>query len=480
MSTTAQPARVQRLAGRSVVVLAGSAAALFAITTFIHRYELVDLAAQHAAVRSWAGGGSLYAYRSADSGLGTTLPPVAALGLAPLAFLPLWTVGVLLGAVGVGSLVLALIALVGPVARRYRRRHWPAVFAAAALALTLEPVRAAIGRGDLDLLAFGLITADVVALRRGAWARSRAAWWPGPPVPARAGPVRRGWATGAWAGAGTGLATALTVGPVLLLGYFAVTRQWRAALTGLATVCALLGIAVLVAPREVAAWAGDVLWRLDGVDHTGNQSLAGVLARLYDSATTPLLLWFSFALLVVAVGMIRARGAHADGDEIAAFLLVGLTGAVVGPISDTHELVWVLLAILVLVDASAHSLSAFRLPLLRLPLLRLPLLRRSWSCGWPFAALRRFSSNHNSKIAAKGRRGLAYAVGAALVYLLFVTAPMESFGGPLAANAYAIGLILLLNAVPWRPGVAPAFPINRWAKRSRRPQTIPPARRPVP
>jgi alpha-1,2-mannosyltransferase len=480
MSTTVQPARAQRLAGRSVVVVVGSAAALFAITTFIHRYGLVDLAAQRAAVRSWADGGGLYGYRSAENGLGTTLPPVAALALAPLAFLPLWMAGVLLGALGVGALVLALIALVGPVARRYRRRRWPAVFAAAALALTLEPVRAALGRGDLDLLAFGLITADVVALRRGAWARSRAAWWPGPPVSEpRAGLVRRGWDTGAWAGVGTGLAAALTVGPVLFLGYFAVTRQWRAALTGLATVVALLGTAVLAAPHEAAAWASDVLWRLDGVGHTGNQSLAGVLARLYDSATTPLLLWFSFALLVVAVGMIRARGAHADGDEIAAFLLVGLTGAIVGPISDTHELVWVLPAILILVDAAASALRAAAAPP-HPPNLRPPKLRRSWSCGWPFAALRPFYSNHNSKIAVKGRQGLGYAATAALTYLVFVIAPMWISDGPLAANAYALAMILLVNAVPWRPGVAPAFPINRWAKRPRRTQPIPPARRPVP
>ena len=75
-----------------------------------------------------------------------------------------------------------------------------------------------------------------------------------------------------------------------------------------------------------------------------------------------------------------------------------------------------------------------------------------------------------------GKRGFGYAVAAAMVYLLFVTAPMESFGGPLAANAYAMALILLVNAVPHRPGVAPAFLINRWA---RRPRPIPPARRPV-
>ena len=53
--------------------------------------------------------------------------------------------------------------------------------------------------------------------------------------------------------------------------------------------------------------------------------------------------------------MIRARSAHADGDEIAAFTLVGLTGAIVGPVTATHELVWVLPAVLILVDAAARQ-----------------------------------------------------------------------------------------------------------------------------
>ena len=120
-------------------------------------------------------------------------------------------------------------------ARRYGRRRAPAVLVAVLLALAVEPVRATLGLGTLDLMLFGLITADVVALRRGAWARSRAAWWPGRPAsaPARGRPIRHllrtGWATGAWAGLGIGLATALAVGPGLFIVYLAVTRQWRAA-----------------------------------------------------------------------------------------------------------------------------------------------------------------------------------------------------------------------------------------------------------
>jgi alpha-1,2-mannosyltransferase len=48
----------------------------------------------------------------------------------------------------------------------------------------------------------------------------------------------------------------------------------------------------------------------------------------------------------------------------------------------------------------------------------------------------------------------------------------------LGGNAYAVGLILLVNALPWRPGVAPAFPINRWIKQTRQ-RVVPPARRPT-
>jgi alpha-1,2-mannosyltransferase len=436
--------------GAVVLVVAGVGIAV-AISTFFQRYGLADLALNRAALRNWLEGLGLYAYRDPDTQLGAAMSPVAAFLLAPLAFLPLRVAGWLTALAGTAALLLSLIALVGPVARRYGRRRWPAVFAAAALALTVEPVRASLGLGDLDLILFGLITADVVALRRGAWARSRAAWWPGRPASAPprdrqpAHLLRQGWATGAWAGVGIGLATALAVGPALFIAYLAVTKQWRAAITAVVTASTLAAGALLAAPGETAAWFGDVLWRLDrtgGVDRITNQSLAGVLARMYNSTSTPVLLWFSFALLLVAVGMIRARSAHAEGDEIAAFTLIGLTGAIVGPVSDTHELIWVLPAMLILLDAAARQRAAVRRPLVG---------------------------------RASRYRGVGYAVAGALTFLLFVFAPVWTFFG----NGYAFGLILLVNALPWRAGVAPAFPINRWMRPVRRKQPIPPARRPM-
>lgn len=440
-----------------VVAVATVATAGYAI-----RYDFAGLQLNTDALRSWLDGDGLYSYRAPGSHLGAALTPVAAGALTPLAVLPLTVAGWLLALVGVAALALALIALVGPVARRYGRSRGPVVLVATLTALAVEPVRAALGLGHLDLVLFGLITADVVALRRGAWARSRAAWWPGRPASAPAHRrsvgllLRKGWATGAWAGAGVGLATVLSVGPALFIVYFAVTRQWRAALTATGTAVTLAGGALLVAPRETAAWFGEVLWRLDrtgGVDRVENQSLAGVLARLYDSATTPVLLWLSFSLLLVAVGMIRARSAHADGDEITAFTLIGLTGAIVGPVTPTHELVWVLPAILILADAAARQRVQAR------------------------RSLRGFGSRHP---------GAGYASAAVLVVLLFVVAPLwmadevGGLAGLLGGNAYALALIVLINALPWRPGVAPAFPVNRWLRRRPVTRRIPPARRPTP
>ena len=132
------------------------------------------------------------------------------------------------------------------------------------------------------------------------------------------------------------------------------------------------------------------------------------------------------------MGLIRARAAHADGDEIAAFTLTGLTVAIVGPVTDTHELIWLLPAVLILIDAVARRRATAQRPL--------PGRNR--------------------------RAGLLLTLAAGVTYLLLVLAPMGSLHDPFSSNSPALALILLVNALPWRPGVAPAFPVNRWLGQS--------------
>jgi alpha-1,2-mannosyltransferase len=424
----------------SVVVGLACLGAISAVATYLHRYGLSGLRVDRDALRGWWSGDGLYAYRSEIARMGTAQPPAAAVLLLIVVFVPLPLAGSLLGLAGVAALILALIALVGPVARRYAKPRWPTVLIAGSLALIAEPVRTTIGYGRLDLILFGLVTADVVALRRSAWARSRAAWWPGrtasqPPRGRHpADLLRRAWATGAWAGVGTGIATALAVSPILFIAYLALTRQWRAATTALATAAALVTGGLLIAPQASADWFGSALLQVDRSGPIGaqvNQSLAGALTRLYASDTIPVLIWVAFAGLLIAMGMIRARAAHTDGDEIAAFTLVGLTSAAIGPVTHTHELIWVLPAVLILLDAAARR--------------------------------------HLSERRRRRRPGLGHAIAAVVVYLV-VTLPSTWTA---SWNAELLTVIVLLNALPWRPGVAPAFPINRWPRQVRRSPAIP-------
>ncbi|MEV0899551.1 glycosyltransferase 87 family protein [Actinoplanes sp. NPDC049802] len=248
------------------------------------------------------------------------------------------------------------------------------------------------------------------------------------------GRLRRAWATGSWAGVGTGVAGALCAVPLLFIVYLLLTKQRRAAMTALLTAAVVTLAALAAAPEETLSWYGTVMWELDRpapVSAPDNQSLAGVMARLYGFPAPPVLVWFSFGMLLLAVGLIRARSAHADGDEVAAFTLIGLTGAITGPVSTSAETLWLLPAILVLADTG---------------------LRRRLGARPPRS--RRFT-------------GIAFLAAALLVYLSLLAAPSWS----LAWNIPAFALILLVNTLPWRHG-APALPVPRPGAASR-PAAIP-------
>ena len=70
------------------------------------------------------------------------------------------------------------------------------------------------------------------------------------------GSLRRFWFSGAWAGAGIGLATSIKLTPALFIFYLLVTRQWRAAMTALATAFGVTVATFAVAGRESVTYFG--------------------------------------------------------------------------------------------------------------------------------------------------------------------------------------------------------------------------------
>jgi hypothetical protein len=415
--------------------------AVWAVRHYGRLYGFFDLRIYHGAVVWWASGGDLYQFTAPQTTLGFTYPPFAALAMLPMVVLSAPVAGWINAVLGLAALAMILFAIVGPITDRYGWPRWFAVGIAVPLAGATEPVRETIGFGQVNLILIGLIIADLVALRR----RGRAKMNPGEaivrPVQTPLGWLKYAWLTGAFAGAGVGLATAVKLTPGLFILYFLVTRQWRTAFTAIGTAAGATIAAWLVADRESATYFGSVVWdtnRVGVVDATPNQSLAGLLARAYDSPTTPQLMWFAFAVLVLAVGLLRARTAHAEGDELAAYTLVGLTANVICPISWTHHLVFLVPALVILIDSA---------------------LRRR-------RGVRGFNIGRFPALA-----GLRHMSAAISLYLLIVIAPwwryehklplMSHYAdgrfGALMENSLALAVILLVVFLPWRQGAEPVF-----------------------
>jgi hypothetical protein len=432
------------------VVVAAVGFAAVGVQLFGREYMFFDMRIYHGAMEWWVGGGELYEFIAPNSTLGFTYPPFAAVTMVPMVAMPMLAAGWVNTVLSVAALGFALAVLLLPIADRSGWPRWPTLGVALPLAIALEPGRETLGFGQVNLLLFGLIFLDLLGLR---WAaRKEQGRWAGRgagravaslPAGGLGDTLRRLWFSGAWAGVGIGLATAVKLTPGLFILYLLLSRQRRPALVAMATAAGANLASWVVAPRESTAYFTSVLWQTDRVgaaDFTPNQSLAGVLARLYDSPESPGLLWLSFAALCCALGLSRAISAHQEGDELAAFTLVGLTATVISPISWTHHLVFVVPAVVVLGDAA---------------------MRRH-------AAGRRLGP-------APTLAGLRYGTAAVGVYVLFLVSPIwwvyhrlpegshydSGVLGLLAENSLALGVILLVALLPRRPGAEPSPALRR-------------------
>ncbi|REF96297.1 uncharacterized protein DUF2029 [Asanoa ferruginea] len=456
---TSSPVRgiYRRNVVRVGIIAAAFVTAWYAIGAFGRPYNFFDMKIYHGAAVWWASGHDLYAYAAPDTGLGFTYPPFAGVLMLPMSRVPFAAAAWINVVASLLALAVVMWALLGPISRRYGWSRWFAVGLAVPIAAAIEPVRETLGYGQINLLLFLLIMADMVALR---WrARASAGFAP------TGGALVRFIRSGSWAGVGIGLAASIKLTPALFVVYLLVTKQWRAATTAVATAIAVSAGTFLVAGRDSSAYFLRVIWeteRVGAADMTPNQSLAGVLARLYDTPEAPTLLWLSFALLVFALGLSRAARAHADGDELTAFTLVGLTANVISPISWSHHLVFVIPAILVLADAAMRRRDASR---------GLESSRRLTRRGLTPSAGMGGLAPLRTPIWFPALTGLRHASAAIFVYLLFLISPIwpyehqlpeyshyeDGLWGALMENSLALALIILVATLPWRPGAEPAF-----------------------
>jgi hypothetical protein len=254
-----------------------------------------------------------------------TYTPFAAVIFAPVTHVPPAAAQVLWQLASLAALAWACVIT-------FRLAGWPVtrtrIAAAVAVSLTLEPVYHTLYLGQINLILFALIMADVWLVARGR---------PG--------------------GLGVGLAAAVKLTPAIFVVLFLLTRRFRPALLATATFVTCGVVACLAAPGASKMYWLHLFYdtkRL-GAAYVSNQSLYAAAVRL-SGGTSHVRPWeYALPLVVGAFGLVVARSLARHGDWLGAAAVTGTTGLLVSPISWTHHWVWILPALVVLLRGGTRS-----------------------------------------------------------------------------------------------------------------------------
>jgi alpha-1,2-mannosyltransferase len=278
---------------------------------------------------TWLHGGNLYGalpWTSARIGLPFSYPPVAAVLLSPLAMVPMAVAGF--------ALTLASIALTLVVLRVFTRSLASrlSLWWLLPAALALEPVRATVSFGQVNIVLMALVTVDCLI-----------------PEP--------GWPRGTL----VGLAAAVKLTPAAFILFFLIRRDRRAACTAAVSFAAVTGTGFIVDWHDsVRYWTGVVFStsRPGSPAYVSNQSISGALARSGLDPHSPggSAAWLALSAVIVVIAVIGMRRAIAVGEPAWALSVNALAALLISPISWTHHWVWAAPALMCLaVTGRRHS-----------------------------------------------------------------------------------------------------------------------------
>lgn len=184
-----------------------------------------------------------------------------------------------------------------------------------AASLVVAPIDVDLMLGQINILLMLLVLADLTA-----------------------GNVRR------WQGVGVGVAAAVKLVPLLFIVYLVATRRLRAAvIVSGVFLLAVLGGFILLPGDSVTYWSGTAfdLSRFADPRNAVNQSLYGVIIRLFDASTAGTAVWLAAAAVVTVVGVAMSALLYRSGYVLRSVLVCGLTAVLVSPISWRHHWVWI-------------------------------------------------------------------------------------------------------------------------------------------
>ncbi|MGK3708975.1 glycosyltransferase 87 family protein [Arthrobacter sp. IK3] len=350
-STT--PARARFHSAAITLGAAAAAAAMTAVALLVSPLDGLDFRVYLSGGQSVLDArGELYTkelvYREGSSLL-FTYPPFAALVFAVLAPLGVtWGLYVLtslsLGIAGVTSLLAVAHIYRQPSVAAVLKHPWLRALAVAGVGFVvlLGPWRETIGFGQINILLFGLIMADVLIKRH---------TWP--------------------TGFPTGIAAGIKLTPLVFGLYFLVRGDWRGLRNMAAGFLASFGLGFLILPAESRTYWLELLpdtSRIGGGGYVDNLSFKGAVLHFAGPDFAVDLPWFVLSLAAVGVTALLIRRAAGRGEELTAVAATALLMLLISPVSWSHHWVWVPLFLAVLV----RNLRDFTRP---------GTVRRGWGVG---------------------------------------------------------------------------------------------------
>lgn len=274
-------------------------------------------------------GGSAYTFSiTGDDGSPLTFvyPPFASLVMLPLALVPETVGRVALALLTSGLVVAALVSTLDAVDDRStasgRRRVPLLLTVAASLPLALStPALSNMTMGQISFAVAAVVILDATLLPR------------------------------RWRGTLVGVMGAVKLTPLILVPYYLVTRQWRAAANavGVFAVATALG-AVLRWPDTLRYWFHPETVRAawGTLGRSDNWSEYGMLSRLglHDVALT--VAWLILAAATVVVALWSARRHHRASRELEAALVMGLAAGLATTATWPHHLLFLLVGCMLL------------------------------------------------------------------------------------------------------------------------------------
>lgn len=228
------------------------------------------------ALNNWFSGNSLYDwYALPDYKMYPfTYPPFGAWALSPLTWFD-YDAAARLMIIAIALQTAVIVALIG----RSLSWSWGSAFAIAPWAAILvqqclEPFTQSVGFAQVNTAMMALVMIDVAA----------PASWKG-------------------RGVASGLAAAIKLTPAIAVLIFLLRRQWRSAITMVATSLAVTLLSWVISPGESARFFFDAMWdpqRAGDAYYTSNQNLKGFVARALPENTWSIAWAITVALALVA------------------------------------------------------------------------------------------------------------------------------------------------------------------------------------